>query len=184
MEKDFNYYKSQEHAYDDGGGEEEQTPGTVPDQLDLVLPFKDAMLGCTKALAGGLSIQVPAGTEDGTRLEINSGDQQTIVWIQVEEDPQLSVRDGDLVSITPLTLSAAVFGGSITVPSLEDYEVKTSIGPGVQHGCEIRLPGLGVPRAEGRGDLLAVLHIQVPTQLNRRQKKILKEFERLNHDAA
>ena len=75
-------------------------------------------------------------------------------------------------------------GGKVIIPSLENHEVSATIGPETKNGCEIRLPGLGIPGTDGRGDLVAVLRLRVPEKLNRQQKKILKAFERSNHDAA
>jgi len=69
------------------------------------------------------------------------------------------------------------------VPALTGVE-KIIIPPGTQTGSLFRLKGKGIVslRGNGRGDQVIETTVTVPTSLNRRQEKLLKEFERMSKD--
>lgn len=120
-----------------------------------------------------LSVKVPAGIEDGGKVRLAgqgaagarggpSGD--LFIQVGVAHHP-LVRRDGDDLRIPlPLTVSEAVAGASVTLPTF-DGPVKVKIPAGSQSGSTLRLRGKGAPRVrgEGRGDLYAELRVMVPT---------------------
>ena len=75
----------------------------------------------------------------------------------------------------------AALGGVIEVPTI-DGTAKITIPAGTRSGQKLRLKGRGVPAGPGRpaGDLLAVIQIKPPPQLDARSRELLEEFERLN----
>ena len=69
-------------------------------------------------------------------------------------------------------------GEEITVPTI-DGNVKFNIPEGTQNGTRHRLKGKGIKRLqrEGRGDQYVRLNIEVPKNLTKKQKELLKSFE-------
>jgi molecular chaperone DnaJ len=105
------------------------------------------------------------------------------VEIEVEEDQRFE-RDGvDLVARVHVPFTDAALGAELTVPALEPDEEQTSlpltIPPGTQSGAVFTMKGHGVPRLDGRGrgSLVAVIQVDVPTALTTRAKKLLAELD-------
>ena len=72
----------------------------------------------------------------------------------------------------------AVLGSEITVPTI-DGDVKYNISEGTQTGTVFRLKGKGVKklRRSDRGDQYVKIYVEVPKNLTKKQKDLLKEFE-------
>ena len=66
----------------------------------------------------------------------------------------------------------------ITVPTI-DGNVKFSIPEGTQNGAKHRLKGKGIKvlQQDRRGDQYVKLYIEVPKNLNKKQKDLLRAFE-------
>src|SRR5690606_1904618 len=99
----------------------------------------------------------------------------------------LFIREDDhLVMKMPVSFTQAALGAKVKVPTLNGQEpAEITIKPGTQHGTVIRLDGLGLPnlRTGQRGDLAAVLLIEVPKKLTDEQQRLLREYAKTeNHD--
>ena len=85
----------------------------------------------------------------------------------------------------PITFEQAALGAKVQVPGFgESYSY--TISPGTQTGSSFRLRGKGVPdvRTGRKGDLYVKVVVEVPTKLNRKQKKAVEEMaESLGDDA-
>ena len=140
-----------------------------------------------------LEVNIPAGIDDGQAFVLKSqgdggsnggpsGDLAVKVRVAKHE---IFKRDGyDIYCELPLTFTQAVFGEEVTVPTV-DGKVKYNIGEGTQPGTTFRLRNKGVPyvNGKGRGDQYVKVNIEVPRNLNNKQKEQLKAFEEtLNHD--
>jgi molecular chaperone DnaJ len=124
-----------------------------------------------------LQVKIPAGVADGARVRVSgkggtgrgggsSGDLYFVV--KVRPHPRIQ-RDGkDLTIEVPVTVSEAVLGATITVPTPQG-PIKMKIPPGSQGGQRLRVGGRGAPDPKGGtpGDLYVRLMVQVPTQAER-----------------
>lgn len=140
-----------------------------------------------KRVVKTVSVDFPAGIADGQTLRlsgmgdcgINGGpDGNLNVNITVKSHP-LFTRDGyDIHCEIPVTYAQAVLGAEITVPTI-DGNVKYNIGEGTQPGTVFRLKGKGVKklRANDRGNQYVKVTIEVPKNLSKKQKDIIKEFD-------
>jgi len=145
-----------------GGGDE---------HYSLKTDFLDAINGATRRLTlpdgRTLDVNIPPGTQEGQVLRLRgqgragpnkarSGD----ALIEIHVAPhRLFRRDGNDIRVTlPISLSEAVLGGSVEVPT-PGGPVKMRIPPHSGNGTELRLKGRGVPAHGGRpkGDLYAKL---------------------------
>ncbi len=125
-----------------------------------------------------IDLKLPAGVEDGTQMRLKGKGQvgpggagDGIVTISVDSHPFFR-REGDNVRLDlPITLSEAVAGGKVKVPTV-DGPVMLTIKPGTSSGTTMRLGGKGFTGKAGkRGDQLVTLEIDLPedvTELGRR----------------
>lgn len=134
-----------------------------------------------------ITVNVPAGIDDGQTIQvrgqghsgINGGPSGDLhVTITVRPDP-IFERDGyDINTEVPITYMQAVLGDEITVPCI-DGKVKYNIAEGTQSGTVFRLKGKGVKKINrtDRGNQYVKVYVEVPKNLNKTQKELLKKFE-------
>ena len=137
-----------------------------------------------------LEVTLPPGVSTGFRLayrgEGDAGEPgaprgDLIIEVVVREHP-LFRREGDhLICQVPITFSQAALGGSIEVPTL-DGPFETTLKTGIQHGEAIRLGGKGMPnvRSGRKGDLHAVILVETPRNLTKRQEELFRELAEID----
>jgi molecular chaperone DnaJ len=139
-----------------------------------------------------LSVNIPAGVEDGTRIRLAgegeaglrggpAGDLYIFLSIKPHEFFQ---RDGaDIFCRVPIAMTAATLGGHIDVPTLDGGQTRVKIPEGTETGKQFRLKGKGMPvlRSKVTGDMYIQVEVETPKSLTRRQRELLEEFERESH---
>jgi DnaJ-class molecular chaperone len=141
----------------------------------LEISFSEAALGGRRTVRSGsggqLEVQVPPGVDTGGRLRLPGhggpapkGGQPGDLHLEivVTPDPHLR-REGDDIEIDlPLTVSEAILGTKVNVPTV-DGSVLLTIPPGTSSGAKLRLRGKGIKRADGtRGDQIGYVQLVVP----------------------
>ncbi|MEK1854982.1 MAG: molecular chaperone DnaJ [Phyllobacterium sp.] len=138
-----------------------------------------------------LSVNIPAGIEDGTRIRLTgegeaglrggpSGDLYIFLSLKPHEFFQ---RDGaDLYCKVPISMTTAALGGQFEVATLDGTQTRVKIPDGTQNAKQFRLKGKGMPvlRQPAMGDLYIQIAIETPQNLNKRQRELLEEFERIS----
>jgi molecular chaperone DnaJ len=135
-----------------------------------------------------LSVNVPAGVEDGTRIRLagegeagTRGGPSGDLYIFVSTKPHpFFQRDGaDLFCRVPISMVQAALGGEINVRTVDGGESKVKIGEGTQSGKQFKVRGKGMPvlRSRDVGDLYIQTTVETPQNLTRRQRELLAEFE-------
>ena len=138
-----------------------------------------------------LSVDVPKGIEDGTRIRLANEGEAGLrggppgdLYIFVSVRPhELFQRDGaDLYARVPIAMTTAALGGEFEVPTLEGARAKVKVAAGTQGGQRVRLKGKGMPvlRQSQTGDLYVQLDVETPQNLSKRQRELLAEFEKLS----
>jgi molecular chaperone DnaJ len=139
-----------------------------------------------------LSVKIPAGVDNGSRLKLSSeGDFGSFggppgdlyVVIIGEEHPFFKREDINVYCQVPLSFPKAVFGGEIEVPTLSGT-AKLKVPSGTQSGKSFHLKGKGIPRlgSHHRGDQIISVYIDVPKKLTPRQKELLEEFASISDE--
>jgi molecular chaperone DnaJ len=140
-----------------------------------------------------LSVDIPKGIEDGTRIRLaNEGEAglrggppgDLYIFISIRPH-DLFQRDGaDLYARVPIAMTTAALGGEFEVPTLDAMRAKVKVAAGTQPGQRVRLKGKGMPvlRSKDTGDLYVQLDIETPQNLSRKQRELLEEFQRLTTD--
>jgi molecular chaperone DnaJ len=141
-----------------------------------------------------LSVDIPKGIEDGTRIRLANEGEAGLrggppgdLYIFVSLRPHdLFQRDGaDLYARVPIAMTTAALGGEFEVPTLDGTRAKVKVPAGTQAGQRVRLKSKGMPvlRSKDLGDLYVQLDVEVPQNLTRRQKELLEEFDKIsNHE--
>jgi molecular chaperone DnaJ len=135
-----------------------------------------------------LSVNVPPGVEDGTRIRLGSEGEAGVrggpngdLYIFLSLSPhQFFQRDGaDLHCRVPISMVAAALGGNFDVPTIDGGQGKVKVPEGTQSGRRFRLPGKGMPvlRTREQGDMYVQVLVETPQKLNKSQKELLRKFE-------
>jgi molecular chaperone DnaJ len=136
-----------------------------------------------------LSVNIPPGVEDGTRIRLAGegeiglrgsppGDLYIFVSLTAHAIFQ---RDGaNIFCRVPIPFTTAALGGTIEVPTVEGSRTRVTVPAGTQSGHQFRLRGKGmtVLRSAVRGDMYIQAIIETPVNLNKRQQELLREFEK------
>jgi molecular chaperone DnaJ len=140
-----------------------------------------------------LSVNIPAGVEDSTRIRLAGEGEAGVrggpagdlyIFLSIMPD-EIFQRDGaDLFCRVPITMTAAALGGQIEVPTIDGGRARVKIPEGTETGKQFRLRGKGMPvlRSKLTGDLYVQVEVETPQNLSRKQKELLKEFEKASTD--
>ena len=164
---------------------------------DITVSFDEAALGGDKVInlsdpsapgrTQSLQVHIPAGIDDGQTIQLSgkgeAGDKggpngDLVLTIRVHPH-QMFKREGTNVFIDmPISFVQAALGATVQVPTL-DGPVELKIPEGTQTGSKFRMKGRGIPsiRSKVRGDQYVTVNVEVPRNLNSKQKELLREFE-------
>jgi len=109
-----------------------------------------------------LQVKIPAGVADGAKIRLR--DQAVTLTVKVKPDPRFTRDGADLSTTVPVTLSEALLGAEVPVPSLNG-KVKLRIRPNTQNGQIITVRGRGLPKrgkSSERGDLHVTIRAVLP----------------------
>ena len=134
-----------------------------------------------------VSVEVPQGVSDGTRLRINRegeagsrGNPPGDLYVEISVRPHdLFARQGDdLVYRLQVGVAQAALGAEVDVPLLDGQSTKVEIEPGTQPADVLRLRGEGVGRLgrRGRGDLFVRIEVEVPHSLSPAERELLRGY--------
>ena len=136
-----------------------------------------------------LSVNIPAGVEDGTRIRLAGEGEAGLhggptgdLYIFLSIEPhELFQRDGaDIFCRVPIAMTTAALGGTIEVPTVDGNRTRVKIPEGSETGKQFRLRGKGMPvlRSKSMGDMYIQVEVETPKKLTKRQRELLEEFER------
>jgi molecular chaperone DnaJ len=135
-----------------------------------------------------LSVNVPPGVEDGTRIRLAGEGEAGLrggpagdlyIFLSLKAHPFFQRDGADLFCRVPISMVTAAIGGEVAVPTIDGSDAKVKIPEGTQSGKQFRLKGKGMPvlRSRDVGDLYLQVVVETPQNLTRRQRELLAEFE-------
>ena len=135
-----------------------------------------------------LSVNIPAGVEDGTRIRLAGEGEAGMrggpagdlyIFLAIKPHPFFQRDGADLYCRVPISMVQAALGGDIGVHTLDGGESKVKIPEGTQSGRQFKIRGKGMPvlRARDFGDLYIQANVETPQNLTRRQRELLQEFD-------
>ena len=161
-------------------------------ELPLTLP--EVATGTTKTISfqhqersEKLTVKIPKGMISGKKLRIAGKGESSpfggpagdlYIKTKVLDDPVYDVHEHDLYTKREIKLSEAILGTSISVPTITGKELSLKIPPGTTHKTKMRLADHGLPHmnVKGQGDLYVYIHVNMPKQLSKSQKKLVKQL--------
>lgn len=133
------------------------------------------------------TISFQPGLENGTRLVVRDGGDagendgvygDLYIFISVKKHEIFERVGYDIFCEVPVGMTKAILGGEVEVPTL-DGKIKIKVDEGTQNGKELRLKDRGIIAGNSgkRGSQIVKLKIETPTNLNEKQKEILRKFD-------
>ena len=133
-----------------------------------------------------INVDIPAGVDNDSVIPIRgqgepgeNGGPNGDLYVVISVRPhRMFKREGDNLFLDlPITFEQAALGDELTVPTL-DGKVSYKIPAGTQPNTMFRLKGKGIKNVRnGRmGDLYVKVILEVPTKLDRKQKKAIEEM--------
>eukprot|EP00696_Hemimastix_kukwesjijk_P014367 gnl/Hemi2/28365_TR9374_c0_g1_i1.p1 gnl/Hemi2/28365_TR9374_c0_g1~~gnl/Hemi2/28365_TR9374_c0_g1_i1.p1 ORF type:complete len:283 (-),score=44.03 gnl/Hemi2/28365_TR9374_c0_g1_i1:25-873(-) len=148
---------------------------------------------CKKCRAQGrvqgtrsVEVTAPPGVEDSQVLRLAGmgeaglfGGKPGNLHVKVQVTPhKMWRRQGlDIHCSAPISISQAVLGDTVKVPTVLGQELEAQVLPGTSHGDVYTLRGAGVKGRNGQaGNQVIHWHISVPKTLTSRQRELMQEF--------
>ncbi|HWS48480.1 MAG TPA: DnaJ C-terminal domain-containing protein [Candidatus Methanoperedens sp.] len=158
-------------SFNFGGQQRHQIP-----TYKIQISFLDAAHGCEKEVnidGHKKKIKIPAGVDDGQRIRFHDFN----LYVDVQPDKIFKREGNDVYVIQNITLSQAILGDVIEVPTLGD-KLKIRVKSGTQPNTLVRLRGQGIKDVSGYGvgDLYIRLNVVIPSHLSSKQKELIKEL--------
>ena len=136
-----------------------------------------------------ISVTIPAGVDTGTRIRISgegepgqrgAGNGDLYIFVEVQKDKLFEREEENIFCQIPISITTAILGGDVEVPTIEGKKARLNIPAGTQSETQFRLKGKGMSilRQTRRGDMYVEANVEIPVNLNGKQKAILQEFEK------
>ena len=138
-----------------------------------------------------LSVNIPAGVEDGTRIRL-AGEGEAgarggppgdlYIFLSVSSHAFFQRDGADLHCRVPISMVTASLGGEFEVPTIDAGKTRVKVPSGTQSGRRFRIASKGMPvlRARQTGDMYVQVVVETPQNLTKKQKDLLAEFEKLS----
>ena len=140
-----------------------------------------------------ITVQIPAGIDHGQTISVrgegNAGQNggpagDIFVTVNVTPHEIFKRRGQDVMVELPVTFVQAALGAELEAPSI-DGKISYNRPEGTQPDTVFRIRGKGIPNlnGRGRGDQFIKVKIEIPRNLTREQKDILRQFDETAGDA-
>ena len=178
-----------------GAGQRSAT-GDLTAELSITL--EESAFGTEKMLAmqrghdkEQIKVKIPAGIRDGKKLRVSGKGRSDLpgvppgnlyIKIRIAEHPLFRRKGDDIHLDHHISLSDALLGTTVEVPTIEDgRKVKVKIPSGTQPHTKVRLKGLGVKmmKGDGKGDAYVHVIVDIPKTLNVEQTRIIEEMKKV-----
>jgi len=171
-------------------------------EADLLVTLEEALRGSRRTITlrrpgedGGADrvdtyhVRIPAGVREGQRIRLagqggkgQGGAAAGDLYLRARfaRHPDFTVQGADLHCELELAPWEAVLGVQARIPTL-DGATSLRVPPGTAAGSQLRLRGLGLPRADhGRGDLYATVRILTPEPVPAEERALWEQIARIS----
>ena len=160
---------------------------------EITNPCNDCGGQGKKQTSKRLSVKIPKGVDDGTRIRLagkgeagakGAGNGDLYLFINVNSHDLFKRSDENLFFECPISIADAALGSFLEIPTIDGGKAKIKIPSGTQSNKQFRLKGKGMPymRGSGNGDLYVQINTEVPVSLNREQKELLEKFREIENE--
>jgi molecular chaperone DnaJ len=132
------------------------------------------------------TVSIPAGVDNGTQIRLGGEGQpgenggpngNFYLEIQVRPHKFFRRRQDDIMLNISINIAQAAMGAEVDVPTL-DGPTRLNIPSGTQPGKVFTIKSKGVPhlRANGRGDQIVMVDVNVPQKLTPDQRRLFEQL--------
>lgn len=131
-------------------------------------------------------VRIPPGIQEGQEIRLpgqghagrRGGDPgDLIVRCTVEMPPGVGRSGPHLHARLPISVSEAILGAKIELPTLDGDTAILRVPPGTQSGTELRMRGHGLELPDGRrGDMLVRVEVHIPESLDEETKDLARQL--------
>jgi molecular chaperone DnaJ len=140
-----------------------------------------------------LKVRIPVGVDDGMTIRLpgqgeanaNGGPPgDLLIRPHIRPHSTFERHGDDLYTVQTISFPDAALGKKIRVRGLGGEMLHVMVPAGTQSGTALRLNGKGMPkvRGKGKGDLFVVVEVQTPIHLTDRERGLLQELARMQHE--
>jgi DnaJ-class molecular chaperone len=151
-------------------------------ESEVTIPFATAALGgAINIQVDGreLSVKIPAGVTDGQALRLQGqapGGGNLKLLLRIQPHPYFRREGNNIILEVPISISEAVLGAKVDVPTLDGTKLSVKVPAGTSSGARLRLRGKGI----AAGDQFIEVKIAVPPTTDERGRKLIEEFARVH----
>jgi curved DNA-binding protein len=170
---------------------------------DILVTFEEAMRGSVRSISleratpttgkaepQTFKVRIPVGVQEGQTIRVpgkggegaNGGASGDLfLHVLFAAHPDFRARGPDLYYELNLAPWEAVLGTKVSVPTLEN-PVNVRIPAGTNNGQQLRVRDRGLPRGRNgeRGDIYAVVNVQLPSQLSDEERELWEKLSRVS----
>ena len=172
---------------------EQTCPQCAGSGEEITNPCNDCNGQGKKQISKKLSVTIPKGVDDGTRIRLagkgeagvkGAANGDLYLFINIYSHELFKRSDENLFFEFPISIADAALGTSLEIPTIDGGKAKIKIPDGTQSGKQFRLKGKGMPymRGSGNGDLYVQINTEVPISLNKEQKELLEKFRKIENE--
>ncbi|BDB96094.1 molecular chaperone DnaJ [Candidatus Hydrogenosomobacter endosymbioticus] len=167
----------------------EQTCSACHGDGEVIEKFCDTCKGSGRIKGKrSITVKIPNGIENESQIRVQGkgeagfrGGAAGDLYIQIfVKQHDIFTRDGnDLHCEFPISFITASLGGDVEVPTIEGDKEKLNIPEGTQFGNKFVIKGKGMQkmRSSSRGNMLVHAIVEIPVNLTKSQKELLKKFQ-------
>jgi molecular chaperone DnaJ len=137
-----------------------------------------------------VSIKIPAGVDSGSRLRLSGEGEAGIqggppgdlyLFLNVQAHKYFQRSETDVICLIEISFTQAILGDKIQIQTLRG-EDDIKIPKGTQHGESFRIRGEGIKslRSGVVGDQIIQVSVKIPKKVNKKQEKLLKEYDKID----
>ena len=133
-----------------------------------------------------IKVKIPAGVDEGATIRLSDrgeaiqGGESGDLYVVIHVKPHKKfTREGDLIlSEESISMIDAALGMELEIDTV-DGPLTMKIPAGTQSGTDFKLSSHGAPRlnSTARGPHIVTINVETPTNLSKKQKELLREFE-------
>jgi molecular chaperone DnaJ len=140
-----------------------------------------------------LKVRIPVGVDDGMTIRLagqgeanaNGGPPgDLLIRPHIRPNPTFERHGDDLYTAQTISFPDAALGKKVRLRGLGGEMLHVVVPAGTQSGTALRLNGKGMPKVsgKGKGDLFVVVEVQTPIHLTERERGLLQELARMQHE--
>lgn len=135
-----------------------------------------------------ITVKIPRNIKNGAKLRIphegGSGENggkngDLFLKIKIESNSRISIEENNIIYNIPITPFEAVLGANISVPVFEG-SISLKIPPKTHSGQKFRLAGQGLHGNGKNGDMIVIVHIEIPCSLSDDEIRLYEKLKKLS----